>query len=152
MPTLFERYVETKQEFNQMLKKSVLIPEQIRTYQELLYRISVLESFQMFVKTAPATTNVTLLLPHYQLVDAFVQNILIERREPAAAERQKQIEMCHTSLKQVVDDYRRRFGSFAPTRDTHYQAEIRNAVSSVIPVWIQYRNTFSAPTAQKEAI
>ena len=39
-------------------------------YQELLYRIQVLETCQMLCKTAPVTTDTRELVGHYQLVDA----------------------------------------------------------------------------------
>lgn len=38
-------------------------------YQELLYRIQVLETCKMLCKAAPITTNMNDLLLHYQLTD-----------------------------------------------------------------------------------
>ena len=49
-------------------------------YQEVLYRIEVLEACKMFSKTAPVTTEMKPLVTHYQMVDAYLQCLSRERR------------------------------------------------------------------------
>ena len=127
--------------------------EQIWRSQELLYRISVLETFQMFDRCAPTGTDIKILVTHYQMMDAFIQNLTQERRYGTATDEknQKQRETAHSSLLRVIQDYRRRFGSFAPGSDTQYQMDIRNTIIAAISVWIEYRNTYVMINIKKEA-
>ena len=128
-------------------------PEQIWRHQELWYRVSVLETFQMFDRSAPKSMDMKALVTHYQMMDAFTQNLTQERRFGTAADEniQKQRETVHGSLLRVIQDYRRRFGSFAPGSDTQYQADIHNTIITVITVWVEYRNTYVMVNTKKEA-
>jgi hypothetical protein len=144
MATLLEKYQSLKNGFDAGLPIARPGPEQIWQHQETLYRIAALETFYAFTRTAPKSADMKVLAAHYQMVDAYIQNLTQERRcgGTAGEDAQKQRDTAHGSLLRVVQDYRKRFGSFAPVNDTQYQADIRNAISAVVSVWIQYRNTF----------
>ena len=69
---------------SQLLKKQADIKEQIAAnslpldellvMQELNYRISVLETFQALVKTAPLSTDTSVLKQHYGIFDVSQRN------------------------------------------------------------------------------
>jgi hypothetical protein len=78
-------------------------------------------------------------------VDTYWENLKKERDLPASkkADVQKQRETALASLCSVIDDYRRRYGSYAPQGPEQYQKDITNTISTVLPAWIQYRNTIN---------
>jgi hypothetical protein len=79
------------------------------------------------------------------MVDAFFQSLAQERcYSPINTEKEKkQRETAHGSLLKVIQDYRNRFSSFAPGTDAEfYQKTISAAVQTVLPVWIQFRQSY----------
>ena len=150
MAKLLDKYISLLDVERQNTSPS---PDQIWQNQELLYRISALETLQMFYRSAPKSADMKLLVVHYQMMDAFIQNLTLERRSMTSADEniQKQCETAHGSLLRVIKDYRRRFSSFAPSNDTQYQTDIQKVIIAVIAVWIEYRNTFVMINTKKEA-
>jgi len=122
-------------------------PAEIWEQQELLYRIEVLETCQMFQKTAPNSADVKLLVTHYQMADAYIQNLTQERRYGSSVsvseETSKQRDTALLNLQRVIQDYRKCFSSFAPGNDTDcYRKTIAAVIQVILPVWIQYRQTY----------
>ena len=153
MAKLLDKYQTQKCALEAGMQTAKPGPEHIWQHQELLYRISVLETFQMFDQSAPKSMNMKSLVTHYQMMDAFIQNLSLERRSGTAADEniQKQRDTAHGSLLRVIQDYRRRFGSFSPITDIQYQNDIHNVIITVITVWIEYRNTFVLINTKREA-
>jgi len=143
MATVLERYYGQKKELNERIKKKEPVQDIIFFYPELLYRLQVIETFQMFQNTAPVTQEAPILLRHYQMFDAFSQWLLKERQFPQSKDEkiQKRRETAYGSFVKVVQDYRKRFSSFAPSSEEQYKKEIINVISVVMPVWFQYRAT-----------
>ena len=138
MATLLETYIDLKNSFNNEPGSN-----QLWEQQELLYRISVLETCQRFVKTAPNSADPKALLGHYQLLDAYLQNLTLERRFGTHIN-EKQCDTARGNLLQVIQDYRKRFGSFSPGNDVaFYRNTTANIIQTTLPVWIQYRQTYT---------
>ena len=145
MATLLESYSNRKNRFNEGTQTAMPGPEQVWQQQELLYRIGVIETCQMLVKTAPLSIDVKSLLWHYQIVDAYVQSLTQERRtrSEVSEDLQKQRNTAHINLLQVIKDYRKRFGSFVPgNEDSCYRKAIANTIQTVLTAWVQYRQTY----------
>jgi len=113
-------------------------------YQELLYRMDILQVCQMFATTAPVGNDLQTMFTHYQMVDIYFENLSNERRNGLVVSDTEQARRhtAHQSLCQVVADYRRRFGSFQPKDPEQYKKEIGKVISTFLPVWIQMRNTY----------
>ena len=142
MGTMLERYWAIKVDMDSGMQTAKPPPEQIWQYQELLYRIEVLQACRMFQKTAPESADVKVLTPHYQMLNAYIENLTLERRGCAAnsGDMQAQRDTARGNLRRVVEDYRKRFGSFAPGNDAgRYGKEISSVIKAVLPAWIQYR-------------
>lgn len=103
-----------------------------------------LETFQAYLKTAPITTDVRQLQFHYQLMRAYIGFLETERKFGAATddEGKKKRRTAAETLTRVIEDHKKRFGSFRATSPEQYKKEIGNLVNTVLPVWIQYRNTY----------
>ena len=145
MATMLECYIASKDSFDNGMRTAMPGPCLIWRQQELLYRIEVLEACQMFVKTAPQSAETKDLLWHFQMVDAYFQNLTLERRYGSSVdEKQKnQRDTAHGNLLQIIQDYRKRLGSFAPGNDVGcYKKTITNVIQTVLPVWVQYRQTY----------
>ena len=145
MATMLECYVTEKNRFDDGTRTAMPSPALIWRQQELLYRIEVLEACQMFVRSAPQSENPNDLYWHYQIVDAYFQNLTLERRYGTDADEnlKKQRETAHGNLLRVIQDYRKRLGSFAPGTDAGcYKKTITSVIQTVLPVWVQYRQTY----------
>ena len=112
--------------------------------QELNYRICVLETFESLCKSAPVTMDTKAMGFHFQLVDAYVRFTLNERKfgPKTDAEGQKKRETALQSFTQVVQDGRKRFSSFNASTQEQYKTCINNYIKTILPVWMQYRNTY----------
>lgn len=144
MATLLEKYINLQMEFAEKVTNGVLPLDKVLVYQEILYRIDVLESCQLFVKTAPVTTDTKVLAYHYQMWDAYIYHMLTDHRfgQPADEKRKKARETAANSLSQVVNSCRKQFSSFKPATAELYRQSINALITTVLPAWIQYRETY----------
>ena len=145
MATLLESYTTSKNSFDADIQAAIPKPMQVLHQQEVLYRISVLEGCQMFAKAAPRSVDVKCLLWHYQMLDAYFQNLTMERKYGLGTgeDVQKRRDAAQGNLLNVIADYRKRFSSFSPGNDEGcYKKTITSVIQTVLPAWIQYRQTY----------
>lgn len=144
MATTLEQYYQTKQQLNAKIAEGKFTNDQLLGYQELMYRISVLESCMMFLKTAPVSTDTSILGFHYKVVDALFTCMLQERQFglPADEKVKKQRATALENLQLVINSFRRPFQSFAPNTPEVYRETISKMITTVLPVWLQYRYTY----------
>ena len=144
MATTLEQYYQTKQQLNAKMAEGKFTNDQLLGYQELMYRISVLESCMMFLKTAPVSTDTSILGFHYKVVDALFTCMLQERQFglPADEKVKKQRATALENLQLVITSFRRPFQSFAPNTPEVYRETISKMITTVLPVWLQYRYTY----------
>ena len=151
MATVLENYYGLRSEVNKRIAQGNAPADAIWWHGEIMYRISVLETCQMFCKTAPITMEVKILQGHYKMLDAYVQCLALERRygPNRGPDTQKERDAAQNNLGRVIADYRKRFSSFAPSGQESYSHEISKVVQTLLPAWLQYRNTF-VPLKKKE--
>lgn len=144
MATLLDQYREKQNRFRSQIAENSLPLEDLLVMQELNYRICVLETFQSFCKSAPITMDTKVMGYHFQMVDAYVRFILNERKFglKADVEGQKRRETAKESLERVVQDGRKRFTSFSAGTQEQYKKSISSFSNAILPVWMQYRNTY----------
>ena len=144
MATVLEKYCKQRENMNAEIAQGNFTVEKLLVYQELLYRINVLETCMNFCKTAPVTPDLRALTDHYQLLDAFIQCMLLERRlGPAGDESvKKQRETGFANLENVVATFRKQFASFMATAPDSYRNTISSMVTTILPAWLAYRNTY----------
>lgn len=144
MPTVLENYRNIQSEVEKSVAQHGTSADALWWYGEVTYRIGVLETCQMFCKTAPVTMDAKNLQGHYQMLDAYVQSLAQERRygPNRGPDTQKERETAQNNLGRVIQDYRRRFSSFAPSAPDHYFREVGRLISTLLPAWLQFRNTF----------
>lgn len=129
MATILEQYLQLKSATGEQMASGTLPCDKVFTYQEILYRISVLESCQAFCKTAPITTDTKVLCYHYQIVDAYLCSLLSEHKvgfpandelkakesgigqfDPDRTELQKEFQQFQTYFARVVQTKRQQAG------------------------------------------
>ena len=144
MATILEQYLQLKSATGEQMASGTLPCDKVFTYQEILYRISVLESCQAFCKTAPITTDTKVLCYHYQIVDGYLCSLLSEHKVgfPANDELKAKRKAASDSLTQIVQNCRKSFSSFKPTSPELYKQSVNKLVNTVLPAWVQYRNTY----------
>lgn len=144
MATTLEQYYQTKQKLSAKMTAGQLNTDQILGYQELLYRISVLESCMVFVKTAPVTADLNAMSFHYQAVNSLMTCLLQERQFgiPADEKLKKQRATALSNLQTVIGCMHKQFQSFAPTAPEAYRTAIGKMIQTILPAWMQYRYTY----------
>lgn len=144
MATVLEMYCQDKQALLQGMAQKKITADILWRYGELVYRIGVLETCQAYCKSAPICRDIPSLMRHYQMLDAYIQNLAWERNygPDRGPDTGKEHEAAKANLGRVIQDYRNRFSSFAPAADTAYSQEIARTINSVMPVWLQFRETF----------
>lgn len=144
MATCLDDYQNMKVNMAQQFSEGNVSLDGSMKYQELLYRIEVLETCRMLCKTAPVTTEMKALVAHYHLVDAYVQCIGTERRfgMPADEKQKASRKVAAEALEKTVADCRKRFSSFQPSGQDLYKRSISAMLNTILPVWLQLRNTY----------
>lgn len=144
MATVLEQYLEKQNIIRSQIAENSLPLDELIKMQEINYRICVIETFQSFCKSAPITTDINVLGYHFQMVDAYIRFILKERRfgPKTDADGAKKRETALISFEQVVQDGKKRFTSFTVTTSEQYKKIIRSYINTILPVWVQYRETY----------
>ena len=144
MATTLEQYNQMKQQLTAKITDGTMTVDQLLGYQELLYRISVLESCMNFVKTAPVTNDMKVMSYHYQVVEALFTCLVQERQFgiPADDVVRKQRATALENLQTVVNSFRKQFQSFKPAAPEAYRAAVTKMVNTILPAWLQYRFTY----------
>lgn len=144
MATTLEQYNQMKQQLSVKIADGTMTGDQLLGYQELLYRISVLESCMNFVKTAPVTNDMKVMSFHYQVVEALFTCLIQERQfgVPTNDALKKQRHTALSNLQTVVNSFRKQFQSFKPATPEAYRAAVTKMVNTILPAWLQYRFTY----------
>lgn len=144
MATLLSQYLNKQEELQSQIAAGCLPLESLVVLQELNYRIDVLKTTQSLCQSAPVTTDVKAIGFHYQLVEAYIRFLISERKfgprtdEAGIAKRGT----AATALERIFADGRRRFASFQIANQNQYKNCISDMIQSVLPAWVQYRNTY----------
>ncbi len=142
--TLIEQYSEQCKKLDEKISAGKLAPEELCVYQELKYRICILDTLRGMCVSAPITTDTEVLFKHFKIVSAYLRFLREERKLGNKTDEEgiKKREAGANSLERVVADWIKRFGSFTPTTPELYKKQISECINAVLPVWCQYRNTY----------
>lgn len=144
MATILEKYRQYKHDLQQQMEQSRITSDTLWRYGELSYRISVLETCQAYCKSAPVTTKMESLGSHYAMLDALIQSLAKDRSygPDRGPDTKKERDAARANLARVIEDYRKRFSSFAPASKEAYGREIGRVIGAFMPVWLQMREAF----------
>lgn len=144
MANILAEYLAKQDDMRLKVAGNELPLESVVEYQELNYRVDVLETCKSLTLTAPVTTDVKKLGYHYQLTERVLSALTTEHQfGPVVNEDgKKKREAALSSLDRVIKDGRRRFTSFKAASQEQYKETVTKFIGSVLNVWIQYRNTY----------
>ncbi len=144
MASMLNQYYEKREQMNKQFASAPANQGQLMAYQELLYRINILETCMMFSRTVPITTDQRILSSHYCVADAFLKCMLEERRfgVPADDKLKASRSAAHNNLNVVVTSFRKGFKSFAAGNEMQYKEKFALLAKTVLPAWVAYRNTY----------
>lgn len=144
MANILAQYVATQNEMLLQVAGNELPMESVVEYQELNYRIDVLNTCKALTVTAPETMDKKKLGFHYQLTDKVLGTLTTEHKFGPAVDEEgkKKREASLSALERVIQDGRRRFQSLNITSNEQYKKLVISFIGSVLNVWIQYRNTY----------
>lgn len=120
-------------------------------YQELQYRISVMQSLLGFCLAAPVTTSQAEIEQHWGQLRAYLTYLSFERKYKADAVQkiQNDRETAHSSLIKVIKDQMETTMALQVHLPDDYKKQITIVIGTVTPVWVQYRNSFLEISLQK---
>lgn len=153
MASWLDEYQNIKTDMERVFNDAAPTVEQLIVYQELIYRVGVLETAKALCSSAPVTMDTKALVRHYQLVDAYLRRIVKERRFglPADVKLKEHRQTASDALGKVHADCRSRFASFRPVDESTYRESINQLINTVLPVWMQLRNAYTNIPRRKEA-
>lgn len=143
MATVLEQYLAMENTAKQKIAARSFATEGLMALQELQYRICVIETLKCFCLCTPEQPTPDGLCMHYRAVGTYLRFLVSERRmgSEADGEANKRRETARTAWMRVVEDSERRWSSYQVTTAEKYRKDITDTVNTVLPVWIQYRNT-----------
>lgn len=144
MANILAQYVATQNEMLLQVAGNELPMESVVAYQELNYRIDVLNTCKALTVTAPETMDKKKLGYHYQLTDKVLGTLTTEHKlgPTVDEEGKKKREASLSALERVIQDGRRRFQSLNITSNEQYKKLVISFICAVLNVWVQYRNTY----------
>lgn len=144
MATILEQYQQKSEDYRSQIAADSFPPDELLALQEMNYRICVLETFQSMLRVIPMTTDLRLIANHFQVISCYMELLLKERKfGPKMDETQKQKrDTALASLENVVRDGKKRFMSFTAPNPDSYKKCIANYCNTVLPMWMQYRETY----------
>lgn len=144
MASMLTQYHERKSVIKEQVSENSLPLDELLQMQELDYRIGVLETFQSLSKTAPISMDAKVLVQHYQVVDVCIRYLLTDHKfGPVTDESgKKKRETAQKALQDMIRDNQKRFTSFKAETQDHYKKCISNCVNTILPMWLQYRDTY----------
>ena len=119
MATIVDAYRKIRDDMMEEAMAGVMTPEDLMQLQELMYRTNILETCMCLCKSAPVTTDVRVMGYHSKLADAYL-------------------------MRQVIQERRKRFSNFKAETEEQDKKELLGMFNTVLPVWIQYRDCFTA--------
>lgn len=144
MANILAQYVATQNEMLLKVAGNELPVEAVVEYQELNYRIDVLNTCKALTVTAPVTTDKKKLGYHYQLTDKVLGTLTTEHKFGLVVDeagKQKR-EAALSALERIIQDGRRKFQNINITSKEQYQKLVISFIGAVLNVWVQYRNTY----------
>ena len=144
MATVLEQYRGKQAQLQMQVEADSLPPDSLPIMMEINYRISVFETLQTFCKTAPNSLEVTVLSYHYQLVNAYVEMLIAERKFGSKTDEEgmKRRETASAGFHAVVASNRKNFSNFKPAAPNQYKESICKFINTILASWIQYRNSY----------
>ena len=144
MATILNQYLALQTNIYEKVAENSLPFDELLQPQELNHRIGVLETFQILAKTAPLSTDTKVLRQHYQIVDVCIRYLLMDHKfGPALDENgKKKRDTANKALEDIIRDNQKRFSSFKAETQDHYKRCIANCINTVLPMWLQFRDTY----------
>lgn len=144
MASLLSVYKKKLAELDSQITANSLPLDSIAIFQELKYRVEVLETLRMFAATAPITLEGKVMAYHFCFVNVYINFLLDERKAGTKTDEngKKKRETAKKILNDVVEAGRKKFSCYKPNSSDSYKKSIDELFSTVIPVWIQYRDLF----------
>ncbi len=133
-------------------QKDELSAKDLLVYEELLYRIHVIQVLKFLLEHAPVSREISTLAGHWEAVDALASHLCQERRlSPSPdAQIQQQRDTARQFLMEILTEQRRRFFVYMPENERQYQADIRDTLQCLLFAWLQYRETMMPISEEDE--
>lgn len=154
MATILAQFQKKQSDIKEQIAANSLPMDELLIMQELNYRIGVMETFQSLVKTAPLSTDIKVLMQHYQIFDVSLRYLLKDHKFGMATDEKgkKRRETAQKSVEDVILANQKRFSSFVAETQDQYKRCVSECVNAVLPMWLQFRDTYITINLQEAQI
>lgn len=144
MATMLSQLMQKQAEIKEQISENSLPLDELLAMQEINYRINVLETFLSLVKTAPLSSDTKVLVHHYNIFDVCLRYLLKDHKigSPTDDNGRKRRETAEKAVLDVIIANQKKFTSFIAESQDHYKRCISEYANTVLPVWLQFRDTF----------
>ena len=120
MATLLEKYQNMKSDLMAESEKRLLNETEQLQLQEIVYRVSVLETLMRYTTNMPVTTDKNILVMHFRPLNALVRSLPYERRFGLSGDQKVEAQRttATTSLMEAMESYLSFFQGYQPGADT----------------------------------
>lgn len=118
--------------------------DELLVMQELNYRIGVIETFQALVKTAPLSTDTSVLRQHYCILDVSLRYLLKDHKFGVVTDDngKKRRETAEKAVEDVILANQKKFSSFVAETQDQYKRYVSECANTVLLMWVQFRDTY----------
>lgn len=144
MATILTQLMQKQAEFKEQIAENSLPPDELLAVQEVNYRISVLETFQALVKTAPISSDIKVLVHHYNVFDVSLRYLLKDHKIGTLTDEngKKRRETAEKAVADIINANQKKFTSFIAETQDQYKKCISDCANTVLPMWLQFRDTY----------
>ncbi len=143
--SLLQDYVSLKNEVEDRMEGAKAW-KRIVLFQELSYRVFVLETLQAFMNTVPDIEDGKAVNYHVKAMIAYLQDLPDEHKFALKADEEgkEARETALKALQKACKDACRKLDEYEPEEQEEYIKGIKKILGSVVKVWAQYRETLVA--------
>ena len=144
MATILAELQKKQANIKEQIDANSLPLDGLLVMQELNYRISVMETFQALVKTAPLSTDTSVLRQHYGIFDVSLRYLLKDHKFGIATDDngKKKRETAEKAVTDVILTNQKKFSSFVAETQNQYKRYVSECANTVLPMWLQFRDTY----------
>lgn len=150
--SLLQDYVVLKNELEDRMDGTLAV-NYLLDYQEVAYRVCVLETLKTFSESVPDAEDEKVINYYGKALAAFLKGLADDHKFAPKANQEtlKKRETAAKALCSVCDDVGKKIVAYKPSDRKEYQKDIAKMIKPVTIVWAQYRNTLVAIGCSEKA-
>ena len=150
--SLLQDYVVLKNEIEDRMEGALAV-NYLLDYQELAYRVCVLETLKTFSESVPDVEDEKAIHYYGKALAAYLKGLADAHKFAPKADKEtlKKRETALNALCSVCEDAGKKIAAYTPSNRKEYAKDMAKMIKPVTIVWAQYRNTLVAIGSSEKA-